>query len=110
MNIDNTQDAAEPSLASAGSQPVAWAVIPSTVLAGRAWRVTLDREEAEQLSCGAMLVVPLYEQPQPTLTDAEREAIEWALEEGVWSYGDPEDWTKAERLRAFLRGLLERTK
>jgi hypothetical protein len=42
------------------------------------------------------------------LTDAEREAIEWALEEGVWSYGDPEDWTKAERLRAFLRGLLER--
>jgi len=47
---------------------------------------------------------------QHTLTDAEREAIEWALEEGVWSYGDPEDWTKAERLRAFLRGLLERTK
>ena len=43
------------------------------------------------------------------LTDAEREAIEWALEEGVWSYGDPEDWTKAERLRVFLRGLLERT-
>jgi hypothetical protein len=45
-----------------------------------------------------------------TLTDAEREAIDWALEEGVWSYGDPEDWTKAERLRVFLRGLLERTK
>jgi hypothetical protein len=45
-----------------------------------------------------------------TLTDAEREAIEWSLEEGVWSYGDPEDWTKAERLRVFLRGLLERTK
>jgi hypothetical protein len=98
MNDDNTQDAAEPSLASAGSQPVAWAVIPGTVLAGRAWRVTLDREEAEQLSCGAMLVVPLYEQPQPTLTDAEREAIEWA---------STVEWGSNPHA-ATLRGLLER--
>ena len=41
--------------------------------------------------------------PQPTLTDAEREAVEWALEEAVWSYnpdcGDHPD---------TLRGLLER--
>jgi hypothetical protein len=98
MNDDNTQYAAEPSLASAGSQPVAWAVIPGTVLAGRAWRVTLDREEAEQLSCGAMLVVPLYEQPQPTLTDAEREAIEWA---------STVEWGSNPHA-ATLRGLLER--
>jgi hypothetical protein len=35
--------------------------------------------------------------------------MEWALDEGVWSYGDPEDWTIAERLRALLRRLLDRT-
>jgi hypothetical protein len=79
MGDDNTQDTNKPSPASAGSQPVAWAVIPGTVLAGRAWRVTLDKEEAEQLSCGAMLVVPLYEQPQPTLTDEEREAVAYCV-------------------------------
>jgi len=80
-------------------EPIAWAVIPSTVLAGRTWRVTLDKEEAERLSCGAMLVVPLYEQPQPTLTDAEREALHWFAH-----YGLP------EHRAATLRGLLERTK
>lgn len=83
-------------------EPVAWAVIPGTVLAGRAWRVTLDREEAEQLSCGAMLVVPLYEQPQPPLTDAERECLEWAEEIA----GNCEEFDRV----ATLRGLLERTK
>jgi len=40
---------------------------------------------------------------RPTLTDSEREAVEWALEEAVWSYnpdcGDHPD---------TLRGLLER--
>jgi hypothetical protein len=102
MNTDNTQDGAEPSPASAGSQPVAWAVIPGTVLAGRAWRVTLDREEAEQLSCGAMLVVPLYEQPQPTLTDAEREAVAYFSE---WCLGPSE---RLKRYGDTLRSLLER--
>ena len=103
MNTDNTNREATPSPASAGSQPVAWAVIPGTVLAGRAWRVTLDREEAEQLSCGAMLVVPLYEQPQPTLTDEEREAVENCIYASE-RIGD--DWS--DKQAAILRGLLER--
>jgi hypothetical protein len=51
----------------------------------------------------------VIESGKPVLTDAEREAMEWALDEGVWSYGDPEDWTIAERLRALLRRLLGRT-
>lgn len=105
MSDDNTQGAAEPSPASAGSQPVAWAVTPGTLLAGRAWRVTLDKDEAERISCGAMLVVPLYEQPQHTLTDEEREAIEKAIGrelDAEW-YGGPEP----DRVVA-LRGLLER--
>jgi hypothetical protein len=42
--------------------------------------------------------VPLFAKPQPTLTDAEREAIEWAMEE-------------ASTCRfATLRNLLERMK
>ena len=94
-------------------EPVAWAVIPGTVLAGRAWRVTLDREEAEQLSCGAMLVVPLYEQPQPTLTDAEREAVGVAIQCVVAAKAQrhPEEEESHELLHitaVTLRGLLER--
>jgi hypothetical protein len=94
------------------NEPVAWAVAlgdEGMVLDG----IYISRAKADEVlewrkentNYGARLI-PLYR--QPTLTDADREAIEWALEEGVWSYGDPEDWTKAERLRAFLRGLLER--
>jgi len=83
-------------------QPVAWAVIPGAVLAGRAWRVTLDKTEAERLSCGKMLVVPLYEQPQPTLTAEEREAIECAVCQCKLG--------REREAAATLRNLLERTK
>jgi hypothetical protein len=107
-----TNEVNEMSAASRGSQPVAWAVIPSTVLAGRAWRVTLDKEEAERLSCGAMLVVPLYEQPQPTLTDAEREAVEraaGAMAKAAESRGEIQAAWYLVDDAATLRGLLERT-
>ncbi|NBW23381.1 MAG: hypothetical protein EBR82_87100 [Caulobacteraceae bacterium] len=61
------QDGKAMSPASAGSQPVAWAVMftreaaEATAINGgsRIWRVTADREEAERLSMGAMDVVPL---------------------------------------------------
>jgi len=46
-------------------------------------------------------VEPLYRQPQPTLTDAEREAIEFVVAEGRAACGYEAD---------ILRGLLERTK
>jgi hypothetical protein len=45
--------------------------------------------------------VPLYRHAQPTLTDAEREAIAWVLGDVADITGPTED---------TLRGLLERTK
>jgi hypothetical protein len=89
-------------------EPLAWAVIPSTVLAGRAWRVTLDKEEAERLSCGAMLVVPLCEQPQPTLTDEERAAIELAAD--VIAECEDDDGEPLDGVALTLRGILDRLK
>jgi hypothetical protein len=90
MDNDNTQDGAEPSLASAGSQPVAWAV-----------HYGLDpdpevhwgypRHAAES----GRMIIPLYR--SPTLTDEEREAIEEAIR-----LGDQWGWSET------LRGLLER--
>jgi len=103
MDTDNTQGAAEPSPASAGSQPVAWAVTPGTLLAGRAWRVTLDKDEAERISCGAMLVVPLYEQPQASITGQERSAIEEVI-----AYLQPANQKHENQVATTLRGLLER--
>ena len=47
------------------------------------------------------MVVPLYR--QPTLTDAEREAIREACDEGRWY---PKDYSHIDT----LRGLLERTR
>jgi hypothetical protein len=45
-------------------------------------------------------IVPLYRQPQPTLTDEEREALRWFS-----GYGD----LQSEARRAeVLKGLLER--
>jgi hypothetical protein len=44
---------------------------------------------------------PLYRHAQPTLTDAEREAVEVAAE----AYADDH----GERFAATLRGLLDRT-
>jgi hypothetical protein len=93
MSDDNTRDAAEPSLASAGSQPVAWAVFDGHD------RMHLAPGYSEAESCAEDIggeIVPLYR--KPTLTDAEREAIERAV------LGD--DSFHA----ATLRSLLERTK
>jgi hypothetical protein len=91
----------EMSATSAGShgEPVAWAVLPPA-LPGVEYRVTFDKDEAERIACGAMTIVPLYEKPQPTLTDEEREAVECAFGEIAYVY--PET-------AATLRGLLERT-
>jgi hypothetical protein len=94
------------SATSAGShgEPVAWAVLPPA-LPGVGYRVTFDKNEAERIACGAMTIVPLYEQPQPTLTDAEREAI--AYSEFTLRC---ETHPVCERHTATLRALLERTR
>jgi hypothetical protein len=104
MSDDNTQDAAEPSPASVGSQPVAWAAIGKN---GQPMWLSYSRQDAEGAVVGMADVVPLYRQPQPTLTDAEREAIEWAINKTAQAYDDAEG---GPMKREAMRGLLRRTK
>jgi hypothetical protein len=93
-------DENERSVASAGSQPFAWAAdIPGkfgaapTVLFG--YTEKLVRSIA---AAGGDVVRPFPLYRSPTLTDAEREAIELAIE----------TWVCKPQLKATLRGLLER--
>jgi hypothetical protein len=81
MSDDNTQDGAEPSLASAGSHgsPAAWGVMR---VGGRWVSILGNYEQAEtsRKSFDAMenwvhVVRPLYEFPQPMLADEERAAL-----------------------------------
>ena len=99
MNTDNTQDGAEPSPASAGShgEPVGWQATdefgrPSGFLS---WRCGETRWPKSQ-------TVPVYLQPQPTLTDEEREVL-LAIEADA-------SYRAMERTQRVVRGLLERLK
>jgi hypothetical protein len=101
MNNDNTRDGAEPSLASAGSQPVAWMVEWTDHAA-----FFLHQPDAEKVAAGDMAVQSLYRQPQPTLTDAEQLAIAWAAREAdEW---DEEDTPEVAAHGEALRGLAKR--
>jgi hypothetical protein len=104
MSDDNTQGGAEPSPASAGSQPVAWiAVFDGHDADGEfCWP---DRGRAMEWAAArpGVTIAPLYLQPQLTLTDAERGAIKEACDEGRWY---PRDYHCVHA----MRGLLERTK
>jgi len=94
------QDSAAMPPASAGSQPVAWAVMQPdscSVFASRALA-----EKMREL-CDGGDIVPLYR--APTLTDEEREAIEYLLLGGCEG---PEDEEKA--MREKVRAFLQRTK
>ena len=92
----------ERSVASGGfvaGEPEVWAVLDSrgTVVA------YTSRETAEAYCNGTFnRMAPLYR--QPTLTDAERKAVEWCVEMAVLHATDCEGEVAA------LRGLLERTK
>lgn len=119
MSIENKQDAAEPSPASAGSvagEPVAWEVfLPGVGTYG----IHSFRWEAAAIAHALLsnegtiaAVCPLYRQPQPTLTDAEREAVNDAIclcgaEAGL--AGEQANATAWATCAATLRGLLERT-
>jgi hypothetical protein len=113
MNQPN--DTNEPSLASAGSQPVAWAVMQPD-----SYSVFASRMLAEKMQelCAGGEIVPLYSQPQTcpyvvgrttlhcsltplTLTDEEREAIEESIQ-----FAFPSSHPTA----TTLRNLLQRTK
>ena len=67
------------------NEPVAWAVVLNAIEAismngGATYRVTANKEEADRIGAHAMAVVPLYEHPpQPTLTAAERAAVEFCI-------------------------------
>jgi hypothetical protein len=74
MNNDNTQDDAEPSLASAGSQPVGWGAVASD---GSVVCMMRRRADVASYVVDGTPIVPLYR--QPTLTDEEREAIRRAI-------------------------------
>jgi hypothetical protein len=88
-------------------EPVAWAVQfddednPDTDFLFS----TLERAENWSCKRGAT-PVPLYRQPQPTLTDAEREAIESC----IWDYEQCDDDEGCANMVSTLRGLLERLK
>ena len=92
-------DTNERSVASAGSvagEPVAWFVDG----VGYPYATVIrERAQAWADSDGGV-IVPLYRQPQPTLTDAEREAVAWAVSAAEDCQHPADD---------ALRGLLERT-
>jgi hypothetical protein len=96
--MDNTNDAAEPSGASGGSQPVAWIAVFDGHDADGEF-VWPDRGRAMEWASArqGVTIAPLYLQPQPTLTDEERAAIGEAIR-----LGDQWGWSET------LRGLLER--
>jgi hypothetical protein len=75
MNTDNTQDGAEPSLASAGSQPVAWIAVFDGHDADGEF-VWPDRGRAMEWASvrQGVTIAPLY--LSLTLTDEERESLE----------------------------------
>ena len=82
-----------------GSKPVAWAVMDGSEF----MEFCVDKEEARCAAgyYGDCPIVPLYRRPQPTLTDAEREALHHVVGDVADITGPVED---------ALRGLLERMK
>ena len=102
--MSEQKDKAEPSGASAGSQPVAWWV----TLPGRNFPYLShikDRAIFCQKDEPGSEVVPLYR--SLTLTGKEREAIAWAINKTAQSYDDAEG---GPIKREAMRGLLQRTK
>jgi len=100
-------DTNEPSLASAGSQPAAyeihWKGQDGQYLANP-YLVFANEQPSEHWKPSPRCV-PLYRQPQPTLTDEEREAIGRAAvhyERQYDDYRDVTDGDTAKTLRAFL--------
>jgi hypothetical protein len=101
MNDDNTRDGAEPSLASDGSQPVAYEVWWDGA-ARQPYFVSADEKPSEHWT-PAPRCVPLYR--SPALTDEER----FVLREVRDIYADEDD-VKCNEIAAVIDGLLERTK
>ena len=85
-------------------EPVAWAAVTKT---GRPLWLSFSREDAVGAAAGMAGVAPLFFHPQPTLTDAERKAVETARM--IFAQGGEHFDHASDRDRAAtLRGLLER--
>ena len=96
-------DTNERSVASRGSvQPLAWAVICPT---GEPLTVRWTWHECLDVAGPADEIIPLYRQQKPTLTDAEREAIE-----GMAAYFDTRGNITLQAWGSLLRVLLKRMK
>lgn len=91
----------ERSVASTGSRPVAWAVMQPD-----SYSVFASRMLAEKMQelCAGGEIVPLYRQPQPTLTADVREAVAYF----ATFHGSPRE--ADAKHAATLRALLERMK
>jgi hypothetical protein len=107
MSNDNTRDAAEPSPASAGSQPVAWGFAVATE--DEQWdEVFYSRECAKDAAgrlnddeeMGRWKVVPLF--PQPMLGSAARERVSVVADLAAEHLGQDDPGVVA------LRALMER--
>ena len=102
------QDSAAMSPASAGSvgQPVAWGLLDE----GEVHAAYVFKDEAahtlNRTGDTDSVIVPLYRQPQSAITDAEREAVEAAIDR----FRDWVNGTDDEEREVALRGLLERLK
>jgi 1,6-anhydro-N-acetylmuramate kinase len=90
-------DDAKPSPASAGSQAVAWRVYSDDGSEAVYSLYEQARAAADEWNWS---VEPLYRQPQPALTDNERETVEWAAKQMKY--------IRADNAAATLRSLLER--
>ena len=102
-------DARDPS-ASRGSHgdAIGWVMFKNgTMVLDVVWT---DRDEAEKYCLGAYSgtaeVVGVYRQPQPTLTDEEREAI-WTVAE---AYAENGGDSESERIATIMQGLWQRTR
>jgi hypothetical protein len=110
MSENKSQDAKAMPPASSGSvsEPMAFAVTqPDSYVVVH----SLHSAFAMRDMCGGGEIVPLYRKPQPTLTDAEREAVEQAAQWMVQLAKDRGEIHSAGYFvddAATLRGLLER--
>jgi hypothetical protein len=105
--------------ASAGSQPVAWEVMLPGVgkydILSFQWEADAIADGLREREGIKALALPLYRQPQPTLTDEEREflqALRDAYQEMANQTGSVNAAVQADSRKnaAIIRGLLERTK
>ena len=106
--MSETNERSVASTGSAAGEPVAWGVVDDRGLQ-LAIHATPERagHMAKNFGVGLAEIVPLYRRQQPTLTDAEREAIADAISccEDI-TYGGAANQEAADVLKA----LLERTK